>query len=186
MTDTEIIDLYWDREQSAITESAKKYGGYCNSIAYGILSNNEDSEECVSSTWYRAWNAIPPGRPNILSLFFGKITRRLAFDKYKMNNAGKRGGTEMPLILDELDECAPSKECVEQAVSENELEHLIDSFLHNLPDRECNIFLLRYWFGKSLSEIAARLSMKENNIKASLFRSRQKLRYYLEKEGVSI
>ncbi|MCL2766748.1 MAG: sigma-70 family RNA polymerase sigma factor [Peptococcaceae bacterium] len=186
MTDTEIIELYWNREQTAITQSANQYGRYCYSIAYGILRNNEDSEECITDTWYRAWEAIPPQRPNILSLFFGKITRNLAFNRYKMYRAQKRGGSEMSLVLHELEECIPSVNTVEQAIADNDLEVLINTFLHNTPERDCNIFLLRYWYNKSLAEIATQLSMKENNVKTILFRCRQKLKLFLEKEGVSI
>ena len=184
LTDAEIVNLYWEREQSAIIQTATQYGNYCYSIASNILSNHEDSEECVSDTWHRAWDAIPPQRPNKLSLFLGKITRHLAFDKYRMNKAQKRGGSELTLVLDELDECIPSSSSVEQVIEDEELERTINRFLHELPKRECNIFLLRYWHNKPLAEIALRLSMKENNVKASLFRSRQKLKTHLEKEDV--
>ncbi|MCL2153263.1 MAG: hypothetical protein FWH57_09970 [Oscillospiraceae bacterium] len=122
MTDAEIIDLFWNRDQAAITQTSKQYGNYCYAIANGILNNREDSEECVSDTWLKAWNAIPPQRPYKLSLFLGKITRNLAFDKYKMNRAKKRGGSEFALVLDELDECIPSSNTVEQTIETEELE----------------------------------------------------------------
>ena len=184
MTDTELIDLYLNRDQSAIEHSANLYGGYCYSIAYGILNSIEDAEECLNDTWLRAWNAIPPQHPNTLSLFFGKITRNLAFDRYKAGKAQKRGGSEVPLVLHELDECVPSMNTVDQSIVEHELTQHINKFLHGLPERECSIFLLRYWYNKPLLEIGNRFSMKENNVKASLFRCRKKLREYLEKEGV--
>lgn len=95
MTDDEIIKLYWERRETAISASEKRYGRYCHSIAHHILSNREDSDECVNDTWMKAWNAIPPQRPKQLSLFLGRITRNLAFDKYKSNRAGKRGGGEI-------------------------------------------------------------------------------------------
>jgi RNA polymerase sigma-70 factor (ECF subfamily) len=186
MTDDEIINLYWDRDQAAVQQTINQYGNYCYSIAYNILYSREDSEECTNDTWLRAWNAIPPQRPGKFSLFLGKITRHLAFDKYKLNTAKKRGGSEMKLALDELNECVPSSVSVEQAIEDSELEKLINKFLHTLPERECNIFLLRYWYNKPLAEIGTHISMKANNVKASLFRSRQKLRNYLEKEGVVI
>jgi RNA polymerase sigma-70 factor (ECF subfamily) len=186
LTDAKIIDLYWNREQSAITQTAKQYGAYCFSIANSILHSREDSEECLNDTWHRAWEAIPPQRPNRLSLFLGKITRHLAFDKYKMSKAKKRGGSEFSLVLDELDECIPSSATVEQEIEAEELERIINRFLHGLPERECNIFLLRYWHNKPLAEIALRLSVKENNVKASLFRNRQKLKAHLEMEGVAL
>ena len=184
MTDVEIVNLYWNKEQSAIIQTAKRYGNYCYSIANSILNNHEDSEECLNDTWYRAWEAIPPKRPNRLSLFLGKITRNLAFDKYRANKAKRRDGSKLSLVLDELDECIPSSSTVEQAIEAEELERIINRFLHELPERECNIFLLRYWHNKPLAEIALCFSMKENNVKASLFRTRQKLKTHLEKEGV--
>ena len=186
ITDMAIIELYWGRDQSAIEKTVAQYGGYCFSIANGILNNREDSEECVSDTWLRAWNAIPPQRPGKLSLFLGKITRHLAFDKYKMDRAKKRGGTETALALAELEECVPASTTVEQIVEDHALNKIINAFLRSLPERECNIFLLRYWHNKTLAEIGERLSMKENNVKSSLFRSRKKLKAYLEKEGVAL
>jgi len=186
LTDEAIIELYWNRDQAAIEQTLEQYGGYCFSIANGILDNREDAEECVSDTWLRAWNAIPPQRPNKLSLLLGKITRNLAFDKYKMDRAKKRGGVEMNLILDELEDCVPASVSVEKAIDDIALSQMINVFLHNLPARECDIFMLRYWHNKSLAEIGKRLSMNENNVKASLFRSRKKLRVYLESEGVTL
>jgi len=186
LTDAEIIDLFWNRDQAAISQTSKQYGNYCYAIANGILNNREDSEECLNDTWHRAWEAMPPQRPNKLALFLGKITRNLAFDKYKMNRAKKRGGSEFALVLDELDECIPSQNTVEQTIEAEELEQIINQFLHSLPERECNIFLLRYWHNKPLAEIASRIRAKENNVKASLFRTRQKLKAHLEKEGVTL
>jgi len=129
---------------------------------------------------------MPPQRPNKLSIFLGKITRHLAFDRYKKNAAQKRGGSEITLVLHELDECIPSSVSIEQTIEGYELERIINAFLHNLPERECTVFLLRYWYNKSLTEIATHLAMKENNVKASLFKNRQKLKQYLEKEGVTL
>jgi len=186
LTDAEIIDLYWNKDQSAIEQSANQYGKYCYSVAYSILDSKEDAEECLNDTWLRAWNAIPPHRPDRLSLFFGKITRNLAYDRYKAGRAQKRGGSEFTLALQELDECIPSADSVDQLVEDRELEQHINRFLHSLPERECSIFLLRYWYNKSLSDIGKSLFLKENNVKASLFRSRNKLRVFLEKEGINV
>lgn len=184
MTDDEIVELYWKRMEAAVSVSEKRYGRYCRSIAHHILNNREDSEECVNDTWLNAWNAIPPQRPNRLSLFLGKITRNLAFDKYKLNRAAKRGGGEITLILEELDECVPSGCSTEQEVLDRELEEIINRFLHSLPERESSIFLSRYWYGNPIRIISGQFSMAENNVKASLYRSRAKLRQYLEKEGI--
>lgn len=186
MSDSDIIVLYWGRNESAISETARQYGGYCYSIAYNILGSKEDSDECVNDTWLKAWNAIPPQRPNKLSSFLGRITRNLSFDKYKAIAAKKRGGGEIMLAINELEECVQSAGTVEQVITDAELGKIINRFLHTLPERECNVFLSRYWYGNPLSKIATIFSMKENNVKASLFRSRVKLKAYLEKEEIFI
>ena len=184
MKDNEIIDLYWERKEQAIEESQHSYGKYCYSIAYHILHDNEDSEECVNDTWLRAWNAIPPKRPVRLSLFLGTITRNLSFDKWKYKNAMKRGNGNMEIELTELLECVPAARDTEEAVEAALLENAINSFLHTLPERDCNVFLRRYWYVEEYSEIAKRYRMNLNTVKTSLFRTRQKLKDYLEQEGV--
>ena len=133
MEDSAIIDLYWAREERALSETDAKYGGYCRSIAHNILKNREDSEECVSDTWLHAWNAMPPQRPSILSSFLGRITRNLSFDRCRRQNAEKRGGGLLPLALDELSECVPAPGRVEQALEARELAEAIDRFLRTLP-----------------------------------------------------
>ena len=121
MEDTEIVALYWARDQRAIMESEDKYGTYCASIARNILGSPEDAEECVSDTWFRAWNTIPPQRPQILSAFFGRVTRNLAFDRYRSRSAEKRGGTESALVLDELRDCVSGRDEMEQQQDANAL-----------------------------------------------------------------
>lgn len=184
MRDTEIIELYWNRNEQAIVETAESYGKYCYSIAFHILHDKEDSDECVNDTWFRAWNAIPPQRPNRLAIFLGTITRNLSFDKWKRNNALKRGNGEMELALDELVECVPTAYSTEEAVEAAELERMLNTFLHTLPERECSIFLRRYWYVEEYSEIAKRYGMNLNTVKTSLFRTRKKLKDYLEQEGI--
>lgn len=184
MKDSEILDLYWERDEQAIAETQKSYGKYCYSIAYHILRDREDSDECVNDTWFRAWNAIPPKRPSRFSLFLAAITRNLSFDKWKRKNAAKRGNGDIELALDELMECVPALHSTEETVEAAELERLINAFLHTLPQKDCNIFLRRYWYVEEYNEIAKRYQMKLNTVKTSLFRTRAKLREYLEKEGV--
>ena len=186
MTDDKILDLYWGRDETAITESDKQYGKYCYSIAYRILSSHEDSEECINETWLNAWHAIPPQRPGKLSLFLGRITRNLSFDKFRANRTAKRGGGEIVLILDELNECVPSANSTEQVILNQELGKTINRFLQTLPDRECSVFLARYWYSYPLRAISAQFCMTENNVKASLFRSGKKLKTYLEKEDITL
>ena len=128
MRDTEIIALYWNRDERAITETTESYGNYCYSMAFHILHDKEDSDECVNDTWFRAWNAIPPQRPKRLAIFLGTITRNLSFDKWKHKNAIKRGSGEMELALDELVECVPTGQSTEEAVEAAELERMLNQF----------------------------------------------------------
>lgn len=184
MKDTEILDLYWKRDEHAIAETQKSYGNYCYSIAYHILRAKEDSEECVNDTWLRAWNAIPPSRPQRLSLFLGTITRNLSFDRWKYKNTLKRGSGEMEVTLDELAECVPAMGGTEDAVEEAELRRSLNVFLGTLKERERNVFLRRYWYAEEYQEIADRYALKLNTVKTILFRVRGKLKIYLEQEGV--
>lgn len=116
MEDQKIIDLYWARSQQAISESEAKYGAYCRSIARGILDRTEDAEECVNDTWFRAWNAMPPQRPGILSAFFGKLTRNLSLDRWRRERAAKRGGSQVEVALQELEDCLPDRRAPEETL----------------------------------------------------------------------
>lgn len=184
MKDAEIIDLYWQRSEQAIAESEKSYGRYCRSVALGILRDREDCDECVNDTWLRAWNAMPPKRPDRLAVFLGTITRNLSLDKWKRKNAAKRGGGDMESALDELAECIPAAYSLEDAVEAAELERVINAFLHTLSEQDCNVFLRRYWYVEEYERIARRYHMNLNTVKTSLFRTRNKLKAYLEREGV--
>ena len=186
MEDQAIIELYWQRNEEAVRATAEKYGSYCRSIARNFLADRRDQEECVNDTWMGAWNAMPPHRPGRLRLFLGKITRSLACDALRAHTAGKRGGGVYPEALEELSECLPAAASVDQAVEDRELERLINRFLHALPERSCSVFLRRYWYAESLEAIAERYGMGESAVKSSLFRSRKKLRAYLEKEGIAL
>ena len=172
--DTAILELYWARDEQAIAETQKSYGKYCYSIAYHILHDREDTEECLNDTWMRAWNAIPPKKPNRLELFLGTITRNLSFDRWKAKNAQKRGNGIMDTTLDELAECIPAAHNTEEAVEAAELERSINAFLHTLSEQECNVFLRRYWFVEEYAEIAGRYGMNLNTVKTSLFRNQKK------------
>lgn len=186
LEDSKIIDLYWARKEQALAETDAKYGSYCRTIARNILRNFEDTEECVSDTWLHAWNSMPPQRPGILSAFLGRITRNLSFDRCKYRQAAKRGGGALPLALDELGECIPSAQRVEYALEQKELAAAIDRFLRTLPEKDCNLFLRRYWYVDSISVIADRYGMKENTVKSILFRTREKLRKFLGEEGIAV
>ena len=182
MEDTAILDLYWARDERAITETQKSYGKYCYSIAYHILHDREDTEECLNDTWMRAWNAIPPKKPNRLELFLGTITRNLSFDRWKGRHAQKRGNGTMDMALDELAECIPAAHDTESIVEAAELERSINAFLHTLSEQECNVFLRRYWFVEEYAQIAERYGMNLNTVKTSLFRTRKMSEQNREKE----
>jgi len=186
LDDNMILDLYWARSESAISETAQKYGGYCTKIAMNILQNSEDTEECVNDTYLKTWNAIPPQRPTIFSSFLGKIIRNLSLNKYKEQRAKKRGGYEVVLLLDELEDCVPSGNRVEYEYEAGVIAQTIDRFLHSIDAESRIVFVRRYWYVDSIRSIAARFQMSESKVKSMLFRTRSKLRIYLEKEGIAI
>ena len=186
MEDREIVYLYWERNSKAIEETASKYGNYCEAIARNILGNNEDTEECVNDTYLNAWNSIPPHRPNILSTYLGKITRNLSFDRFRHKYADKRGGGEIELVLEELSECISGADSVEQEIARKELVRAINSFLDTLSQEKCNIFLCRYWYALSVSEIAKQFGMSVGNVSVTLNRIRGKLKAYLKERGYDL
>jgi len=186
MDDKQIIDLYWARSESAIIETDKKYGKLCHRIAFHILANLQDSEECVSDTYLKTWSAIPPRRPVKLSTFLGKITRNLALNRYEKYSAGKRGGGEVPVALDELAECIPDPNSVERVVDNRILADMLNRFLEGLPAEARMIFMRRYWEVCSIQEISEIYSISESKVKVSLFRTRGKLRTFLEQEGIAL
>lgn len=186
MEDGKILDLYFDRDERALTETQTKYGSYCFTVANGILGCAEDAEEVVSDTWLRAWDSIPPKRPTFLRLFLGKIARNLAFTRWRSGHAEKRGGGETELVLEELSECIPGREAVDDALNAKELAKTIRSFLDTLPEREQDIFLRRYFYAEETPAIAVRYGMKEANVLRILSRTRKKLKDYLTKEGYDL
>ena len=186
MDDDTILDLYWTRSESAIDETAKKYGRYCVAIANNIVQNNEDAEECVNTTYLKTWESIPPQRPAVFSSFLGRITRNLALNKYKEQRAKKRGGNEIDLILDELEECIQSNNSIDIECESRLIVKAINSCLRSL-DSECRIvFVRRYWYADPIAAIAIRFRMSEAKVKSMLFRTRKRLRVYLENEGVTL
>lgn len=183
MEDSQIIDLYWQRDSSAIRESNVKYGAYCFRIADNILHSNEDAEECLNDTWLHAWNAMPPQRPAQLRMFLAKITRNVSFNRFAARSAQKRGGGEILLVLDELTECIADETDLESAYEAKELGAYISHFVKKLPQRDGNVFVRRYFFTEPVSVIAQRYGLTENNVMVILSRTRKKLKHGLIKEG---
>lgn len=186
MDDKEIVVLFWNRSEDAIRETARKYEKYCYFIAYGILQNHEDAKECVNDTYYQVWDTIPPQKPSRLSTFIGKITRNLALNKWEYYNAKKRGMGEVPLALEELQECIPNGIHVEEIVDKIHLEEVFNDFLAALPKEKRMIFVRRYWYMSSIKEIAKDFGMSESKVKMLLLRLRKEFRVFLEKEGVQL
>ena len=186
MEDDMIVQLYWDRDETAVAESAKKYGAYCTSIARNILFSLPDAEECVNETWLRAWKSMPPHRPHILSTFLGKITRRLSLKKCRNSSADKRGGGTAALSIDELEECIPSGRSIDESLETAELTEIINRFLQTLPTEERRVFLRRYWYFDAIQEISKRYGFSRSKVKMILFRMRDELRTFLQKEGYSV
>ncbi len=186
MEDNKIIELYWARSQQAISESEGKYGAYCRAIARGILSLEEDAEECVNDTWLHAWNAMPPQRPNILSAFFGKLTRNLSLDRWRRERAAKRGGSQVEVALHELEDCLPDRRGPEEHLDASETAGVISAFLRAQPELDRRLFVRRYFHMDSLAELGARFGLTQGQIKSRLHRTRLKLKLALEQEGIAV
>ena len=181
MDDAAIVTLYHSRDPEAIAATEQRYGRYCYAIARNILPQPEDAEECVNDTYLAAWNAMPPHRPARLSTFLGKLTRNLAFTRYQAANAAKRGGGELPLVLDELEELISGTDS--EPADRLALQDALNGFLAELRSNQRTIFLRRYWYCESVKDIARALGMSENSVSAALGRLRRRLKDHLtEKE----
>lgn len=183
LPDEAIVTLYFDRSEEAIAACQVKYGKTCHTIAYNILHSDEDAEECVSDTWLRAWNAIPPEKPARLGAWLSTVTRRLALTRYEKKTAAKRYGG-METSLDELSECVSAGSLT--LADEVALSNAINSFLASLPTRTRMIFMRKYWYMDSIADIAKALGMTESAVKVSLHRTREKFRKHLDKEGITV
>ena len=186
MNDEQILDLYFARDEQAVAETDRKYGGYCFTLANSILHSDQDAEETVSDTYLKTWNAIPPKRPAIFKMFLAKITRNLAFSRWRSQSAEKRGGGEMALVLEELSECIAAPGGVEDGVDGKELARAIRAFLSTLPEREQDIFLRRYFFVEESTVIAQKYGMKPATVLRTLSRTREKLKKHLILEGYTV
>ena len=180
MQDEMIIELFCERSEHAIVELSAKYGRMAQSICSNILKNSSDAEECVNDSLFTMWNSIPPNRPERLSTYLGKIARRLALKKWRDMTAAKRGGGETLIALDELEEVIPDNHEIDSKIQESELTNAINVFLGALKADERKVFVLRYWYFKSISEISNQLGFTESKVKMMLLRTREKLQKHLE------
>ncbi len=182
MDDEKIVGLYWVRDERAITETQKKYGMFCYSIAWNILFCSEDSEECVNDTYLNTWGAIPPHRPRFFQAFIGRITRNLALNRYFYASRQKRGGETVTLALHELQECCTSGKSVEELVEEKALGDCIGRFLQNQGEMERILFVRRYWYLDSVHSAAEFCGISETNASTILYRMRKRLKEHLLRE----
>lgn len=186
MTDAQIVELYWNRNEAAIAATAECYGSYCYAIAYRILQCSEDAQECVNDTYWRAWLSIPPQRPGRLATYLGKITRNLSLDRRKRLSAQKRGKGQAELALQELEGCIPAAVDPDRITDEIVLTNAINRFLREQPQTQRNVFVGRYWHLYSIYDLAQAYGMSESKVASLLFRMRKKLKHHLEKEGICV
>lgn len=184
--DREIVELYWKRDEAAITETAEKYGRYCYVIAMNILCNKQDADESVNDAYLNAWNSMPPHRPEALAAFLGKLTRCICLKKWRDMRAQKRGGGEVSLAYEELSDCIADKSDIDTALESKDIAAAIDGFLRALPDVQRKIFICRYWYFGSIRTISEESGFSESKVKSMLLRMRTKLRRRLKKEGITI
>ena len=184
MEDTKIVELYWQRAERAIPETAAKFGPYCHTIAYNILSDTQDTEECVNDTWLGAWNSMPSNRPKVLAPYLAKLTRWLSLTRLREQNALRRGGGETALVLDELAEVVPDGTDLEKRVELKELSEALQHFLNTLDETEAQVFIARCWYMAGIKEIAERFGFTPGKVSTMLHRTRKKLQDYLKEEGL--
>ena len=185
MEDSQIIGLYFKRDESAITETETKYGAFCHGIALSILSINADADECVNDTYLQAWNSIPPQNPDRLGAWLGRVVRNIALNLWKKNHRKKRfAGMEQ--LLNELEDCIPSPVTVEREIEEQELTGFINTWLASLSQNDRILFVRRYWNGETVAMLARESAMSSANMAKRMYRLRQNLKSKLEREGYSL
>lgn len=186
MDDRNIIELFFARDEKALSESQKKYGRYCESISRNILSSDEDAEEVLNDTLLSAWNSIPPEEPKSLKSYLGTLARNLSLDRYRKMKAEKRGGCEASLCLEEAEEFLADTKSISEEYEKREFTKFLNEFLHSLPERECDIFVRRYFYCDSTANIAHRFALKEPNVLVILSRTRKSLKKALQKGGYTL
>lgn len=185
MEDEKIINLYFERNEAAIAQTAQKYGATLRGIAYNILQNHSDSEECENDTYHIAWNKIPPERPRMLSAFLGRIVRNTAFDKYRYNAAAKRN-SEFDVVLSELEHCVAANPSTEPEADGKLLAECINEFLKGISFTKRVVFVRRYWYCDTIEQIAVHFGFSQSKVKSMLMRSRNDLKKHLKRNGIAI
>ena len=186
MDDRRIVELFLERSEEAILETDIKYGRYCHKIAFNVLGNDEDSEECVNDAYMRAWGSIPPNEPDSMASYIGRITRNLTLDKLRQKQSDKRGNGEVPVVLDELAECVSGHDELERRQDSAEIAAAIDSFLDELNSMERGVFMRRYWMMEPIADVANRYDISVSKTTTMLFRLRNRLKKHFMKEGIPL
>lgn len=186
MDDEQIIELFWQRSQLALAETSAKYERYCHAISLGILGDERDAQECVNDALRRAWEAIPPNRPQCLKTYMGKIVRNLSLNRLKGRKAQKRGLGQAEVALAELEECLCAPGLPEQALEDAMAAQIVNRFLGRLPEAKRRVFVRRYWYFSSIQDIAKQYRMSESKVKSMLARMRKQLQADLQKEDITL
>ena len=186
MKDAEIVELYWQRDENAIRQTAEKYEAYLSKIAYNIVSDAEDSRECVNDTYLAAWNSMPEQRPNVLSTYLGKLARQISIDRLRRKTSRKRSASEYALSLSELEDCFADRSTPETALDARLLDAAINAFVRALPEDARRVFIGRYYFFDPVKTVASYCGISEANVKTTLYRTRQKLKKYLVEAGFEL
>lgn len=182
LTDKEIISMFFERDEKALAAVSRKYGSYCGTVVQNILKNPQDTEECLNDTWLKAWESIPPERPRNLGGFLAAIAKSISLNRYKQSHTQKRGGGEVPLVMEELSECAADTINVEKVFEQKQLTDAINDFLRTLSPKKRDIFVLRYWYCLPVAEIARKVGIGRSNVSVTLSRMRRSLAAYLKKK----
>lgn len=185
MEDSQIVELFWQRDEQAIREIDIKYGAFCLTIALNLLRIREDAEETVNDTWHAAWNAMPTQRPTLLRSWLGRVVRNLSIDRWRRDHARKRFAG-LTVMLEELEECVPAPRTVEQEIEAAELGRFIDRWLADLPGEDEALFVRRYWYGKSLGVLAKEWGTSQKQLAGRMYRLRLSLKAALEQEGITL
>lgn len=184
MSDAEIVSLFQARDETAISAASRKFGNYCGTVVSGILGNPQDAEECLNDTWMRAWETIPPQKPQNLGAYLATLAKNISLNRYKETHAKKRGSGEIPLVLEELTECCSRNSNVEKEYEHKLLVEAVNEFLRTLPQDKRDLFVLRYWFCLSTKEIAKKTgALNRSAVSVTLMRTRKALAKFLKSKG---
>ena len=182
LSDKDIVSLFNERNEKALSAVSQKYGNYCGTVVRSILKDPQDAEECLNDIWLKAWESIPPESPRNLGGFLVKLAKNISLNRYAQTHAQKRGGGELPLVLDELSECVADKNNIEKTFEQKLLTNAVNEFLQTLSPDKRDAFILRYWYCLPVAEIARKMGLGRSRVSVSLSRTRRSLAAYLKEK----